>query len=519
MRKGDKKRSPARNLGIRTAKGTLTYITGNVIGSLAVLLLIIILARLLNPPDFGLYAIAIAFYSILSGHFIFGVVLRKELPNMGDSKEKARELISSCFVVALLVALAVSIAAMLLGGPIAVYIYHDASLTGSLMLAGALVFFYSLFNLMLATLIAIGRVKEGTIIYLAYAFLQLVFSVGLVLMGYGIFGAIVGLGIGLAIPSLLGLYWIMKHLEGRLAMPTKKMMRHVVDFSSPVLASSLANQGPPNLAILLLGAFATTAIVGNYNAAFRLGNFVNVILLATSYVLLPAFSRAFSDKKLSANIGKIYNSSIYYTLLLLLPVLVFVVSVAHPLMYALFSDQYSLAPLFFALIAIGSTIGMLNTYAANLQLGYGDTKKFMYYQLIAIAIQVALLFVLTPLFGAIGTIFALFIISQIIINIIYIRVLYRQFSLKHSFAGVARLAVPAALLMVLLYLVTLLLHNSMWAILVNLIATIVFFPPLAALFGGVKENNLRFIKETAQSLKIGGIADYLIKYTGLFVRQ
>ena len=96
-------------------------------------------------------------------------------------------------------------------------------------------------------------------------------------------------------------------------------MKHMLDFSAPVLASNVATYVPPNLAILLLGVYASTAIVGNYNAAFRFGNFVSVILVSISFVLLPAFAKAFSDKDLSSKIGHIYNSSIYYSLLLLLP--------------------------------------------------------------------------------------------------------------------------------------------------------------------------------------------------------
>jgi O-antigen/teichoic acid export membrane protein len=235
-------------------------------------------------------------------------------------------------------------------------------------------------------------------------------------------------------------------------------------------------------------------------------------------VLLPAFSRAFSDKELSSKIGKIYNSSIYYTLLFLLPILVYAVSASTPLLYALFSSKYSLAPLFFALIAIGSAIGMLNTYASNLQVSYGDTKLFMYYQFAAVAIQVALLFILTPLFSAIGAILALFVISQIVINVIYIRALYKQFSLKHSFGQVARLAMPAAILMIGLYFVTLALHNSAWALLTNLIATILLFPPMVALFGGIRANDLKFIKEIANSFRIGKPIGYIVRYTELFVR-
>jgi O-antigen/teichoic acid export membrane protein len=511
-----KKDDSARTLGVKAAKGTLIYTIGNIVGSLMVLLLLIILARLLSPSDFGLYAIAIAFYNILSGHFVFGTVIRKDIPQAKE-KERVAELISNGYFLSLVVAFAVSIVAMLASNFIAINVYHNAAMTGSLVLASALVFLYALFNLTLAILIAIEKVKEGTIIYLLYASIQLVAGVALVLAGYGVFGAIVGLGIGLVIPSIIGICLIAKHIGSRFAKPDKKTLKHMVDFSVPVLASNVATYVPPNLAILLLGVYATSLTVGNYNAAFRFGSFVSVILVSISFVLLPAFAKAFSDRDLSSKIGKIYNNSIYYTLLLLLPVVIYVVSVSQPLLYLLFSSRYSFAPFYFVIIALGSTVGIISTYAGNLIVGYGDTKRFMYYQLLAVAIQVILLFALVPMFGADGALLALFVISQILMDIIFVYALYKQFSFKQHFMPVLRLAIPTAILIILLSYFTLFLNNSKWSLITNLVAILVIFPPLAVLFGAVKRENLDFLKDIAKSLKAGKALDYMIRYTELFM--
>ena len=513
----EKKSSAAKDLGIRAAKGTLIYTIGNVIGSLAVLLLLIILARLLNPPDFGLYAIAIAFYNILSGHFVFGTVMRKDIPQTKDT-HKIAELISNGYAVALIISIAVALVAFLCSNYIAIAIYHNASLSGSLQLASLLVFLYALFNLTLAILVAIDKVKEGTLIYLLYAFIQLITSVGLVLAGYGIFGALVGLGIGLIIPSIIGLILIARHIRSEFVKPTKGIAKHLINFSVPVLVSNLATYVPPNLAILLLGVYSSSLIVGNYNAAFRFGNFVSVILVSISFVLLPAFAKAFSEKDLHSKIGKIYNSSIYYSLLLLLPVVIYVVSVSRPLLYLLFSSQYSLAPFYFIVIVLGSMVGIISTYAGNLIVGYGDTKRFMYYQLLAVVIQIALLFALTPLFGANGVLIALFVISQILMDLIFVYALRKQFSFSQQFSNLIKLVIPSLLLMVLLYYVTIFLHYSRWSLVTNFVGTIILFPPLVALFGGIRKDTLKFIKEIADNLRIGAVAAYFIKYTELFMR-
>ena len=520
MQKSNKKGS-ARELGVKAAKSTLIYTVGNIIGSAAVLLLLIILARLLKPEDFGVYAIAVAFYMLLSigAHFGMGTALRKELPQVLNNKRKVAELISSSYAIALIVALAIAIVAMVLSNAIAVYVYHNSGIASTLILASSLVFLYALFNLTLAILIAIEKVRYGTMIYLMYAFVQLFAATALVLLGYGVFGAMVGLGIGLLVSSFVGLYKIYRYIDGKFARPSKSTVKHLMGFSAPVVASNIAVQGPPNLAILLLGVYVTTIIVGNYNAAFRFGNFVNVFLVANAFVLLPSFAKAFSDKNLSSKIGKIYNSSIQYTLMLILPVIVYAVSVANPLMRLLFSAQYSIAPFYFAVIVLGSSMGIISTYAGNLIVGYGDTKRFMTYQLIGVALQIILLLAMTPILHAVGVLLALFVISPVLLDIIYIRALYKQFSFRHSTGSILRLVVPALMLLVLLYGVALLLHNSMYSLPVNAALTILIFPPLAVVFGGIKNENTVIIREISKSLRIDRIAGYIIDYTEMFMRD
>ena len=100
------------------------------------------------------------------------------------------------------VAAAVSIIAALSSNIIAISIYHNAAMSSPLMLASLLVFLYALFNLTLATLVAVDKVKEGTI-----RILVCVYTVDSKpvpgLCGVGVFGATLGMGVGLIIPSVM----------------------------------------------------------------------------------------------------------------------------------------------------------------------------------------------------------------------------------------------------------------------------------------------------------------------------
>lgn len=507
------------SVGIKTAKNGVLYVVGQLVGSVSILVLLILLARLLQPALFGLYAIVIAFYTLLGigGNFGVGTALRKRLPETKDKEERSA-LISNGYVIAMAVSLVIAIAGILLSHYIAVSIYHQPSLSTALQLASVLVIFWVFFNLTIAVLVALDKVLEATIIDLVYSVIQPIAAITLVLLGYGIFGAIDGIAISIVLGSMIGLYYLSKEIH-RLIKPTKKLLKELFSFSAPVATSNMALLGPSNFAILLLGVYASAMVVGNYNAGYELGNFVGIVFSSAAFVLLPVFASTFANKKTALKIKEVYNNSVYYTLLVLLPVLAYVVGVAQPLMFLFFSKVYTMTPFYFAAIALGTTLSIIGVYAGTVIVGYGDTKKFMIYQIAIVLLELVLLFILTPYLKGIGVILALFVIGPIILDIIYMRALQKQFAFKQEFGKIVPLVAAAAITFVVLAGVTLLLNQSKFAIITDLILMLLIYPPLAALFKGVTKIELEFLNSLASTYKMGFIAKYILDYAQFFIRE
>lgn len=520
MPKPSKEEKNVKNPHVKTAKNGILYVVGQIVGSFSILILLSLLARLLKPSNFGLYAIVIAFYTLLGiiGNFGIGTALRKKLAET-ENKTKRSELISNSYFMAMAIALVIAIAGVVLSGSIAAYIYHEPSLATALQLASVLVIFWVFFNLTIAVLVGLEKVKEATIIDLFYSVVQPIAAVGLVVLGYGIFGAVTGIAISIVLGSVLGLFFLSKEIDNRIIKPTKKMIKELMEFSIPIATSNIALLGPPNFAILLLGVYATSAIVGNYNAAYELGNFVGIIFSSSTFVLLPVFASMFAKNDTKSKISSMYNGSIYYTLLFLLPVLAYVVGVAQPLMYLFFSKVYSMTPFYFSFIALGSTIGIIGAYAGTLIVGYGDTKRFMIYQVLIVIVELVLLFLLTPIFKGIGVLLALFLVGPIILDIIYIRALHRQFAFKQEFGKIVPLLIAAIITFAILYGVTFLLNQSKWALPVDLVLTILIYVPLAAIFKGITSKELEFLESISDSYKLDFIAKYIFDYAKFFIRK
>jgi O-antigen/teichoic acid export membrane protein len=509
-----------KDLGTRTARSGAVYVTGQVLGSIAILALFAVLARLFSVTNWGLYSIVIAFYTLFStlGNFTIGTAMRKKLVELNDRAAK-RAMLSNAYIATIAISTVLAVAGVAVSGYVAGTLYHQPGLAHVFMLAAALVWFWALFNLTMASLVALDRAKEGAIIDMIYSYVQLAAAPALVLLGYGIMGAVAGLGIGIVVATAIGLLFVTRAVGWPGLHFDLKQTKSILSFAAPVYLSSLVAQGVYSFALLFAAGFVTAAVVGNYNIGYEMGGGVGIIISTTAFVLLPAFSKVASRDSVGAHIGPSLNRSVYYTLLFLAPIVAYIVSVSTPLVFILFSHKYVYAPLYLSLVAVGLAIGVIWNYASTMLLGMGAVRKFLRYQLLAAAIELALLFVLTPVFKIIGMIVGVFIIFQAIMDIIYILEFKRSVSYRPEFGKPARVAAASVLLFALLYAVSSALSFGYIALLTNVALVFLVYPPLLAALNGITAADIEFLRGAFGAGRVAAPLSRILDYTAVFVRR
>jgi len=130
-----------------------------------------------------------------------------------------------------------------------------------------------------------------------------------------------------------------------------------------------------------------------------------------------------------------------------------------------------------------------------------------------------LLLLLTPTFKALGALAALYVLSPIILDLIYIRALYNQFKFRHRFKQLLNIVLPALVMLLVCYYVTALLHQSRISLLVDLVLMALLYPALAGVFKGISKENIDFMRTISKTYRIGFVADYILRYVELFVRK
>jgi O-antigen/teichoic acid export membrane protein len=512
--------SEVEDLGIRTAKSSGMFVSGKVVGAVFSLSMLIFLARVFGPEYFGFYTLVISFSTFLGmgGNFGIATALRKMLPE-NKGKDKVGEAIGTGYAISVGVSVLIAVMGILLSGIVAHYAYNNLSLALPLEIASITVMLAVLVNMGISAVLALGRSRDSTYVVITYSFLELIMTVVFVELGYGVVGAVYGMAAGLLIGALLSLYYVLSEVGISAIRATKAMAKRLTGFSIPLVVSNVAQVGIVNFGILFMGVFVAAGIVGNFGTAFKLGRFVELLLTSSTFVLLPAFSKALSSSEMSKRMSSIYNNSIYYSALILAPIIAYLSATSIPLIRLLFSRAYPIAPIYFSFIAIGTAIGIIGSYAGTLIIGYGDTRRFMKYQIIGVVVELALVIGLTPFIGPYGVLIAMFAVAPILLDALYSIALKGQFSLKIDYSRVSRVAMAAVLVGLIIFGISYALRFRLLTILINLAVMAIIYPPLLVYIRGIDRRNLEFMGRVGKGSRlIGGIMHAIVSYTFMFMR-
>lgn len=509
-------------IGLSTAESGAFYVSSKVASAALALLLMVVLARVLKPVPaaFGEFTIVLYIVTMLrfSGALGIGTTLRKMLPEE-HSDEKKRDLVSAALALSMSIAASITVAVVLLGGAILSYAYGMPYLEDSLSMAALTIFLIITFNIFSSTLIAMKRPRMASAANVLNSAVQLVAATALVLLGYGILGAFAGMVIGAAAGCLLQFSYAIKERIVTFRLPRRDTIGRVGRFAFPLFVSEVSSVWVNNFAVAFLGIFVSTTIIANYGAAYKLGNFVEVLLTSSIFVLIPIFSSTLSHESHSEKISSIYRNSMYYSLVIFLPILAYALASSRALIFMLFSHSYTFAPLYFAVIVTGSMATIFGRYASALIVSYGDTKRFLRYQLMVLTVSIASLAILTPMIGVEGTLLAMFMITPITLDVIYMRSLGSQFHHQVVPERLGRVVLSSVLLLAVMYLATIELTHSYEVILANAVIALVLFPALLTATRGIRQKDVAFLSKLAHNLGAAKFAVMpMLSYTSMFLR-
>lgn len=308
----------------------------------------IVLARLLNPEAFGIFAIGLLVVSI--GNLIVDFGLSVALIQGKNITERD---VSFVFTMHIIFGAILTIAGYISAGSIALFFHHPNAT--SIIQAMSLLFFIQAFGQ------SAGALLRRSMNFKAYQTINIVsYVTGYVLVGIPC--ALNGLGAWSLVTAQLTqaiLFSLMAVLRSGLAMrPTfKPTNKNLFSFGGKVICINLSNWGLSNLDSLLVGRFLGVNDLGIYNRAMVLiATPINTVTGALQGVLLSACSRVGTDIN---QIRKAYLGACSVVGFICLPLCLTVAGLSGTIITVIYGDKWATAIPVFQPLALTFAINAL----------------------------------------------------------------------------------------------------------------------------------------------------------------
>ncbi len=517
----------ADGLGRRTARVLSAVLIGQVISICVTGITIILLARLLQPYLYGQYTFAFGYASFIDavGGLGLGAYLSRHFAIWAFKRnaEQMMRVMSSALLIFLISAVLITALAITLSGYLANIIYAGLGIPEiTLITSSLMIFFVMAQSVEMHALIGLGKGAYSSFTSVFGNIVQLIASVGLFVYGFGVEGVLAGMLIGYITSASIGALFVYhslsKHGRIHIVRPTMQELKETARFAFPIGVNNMLNDGMQNFSILFLGLFVPEIFLGNYGAALK--GLTAVILLHNSInnVLLPTFSTA-GLTRARESLHKVYNKVLSYSLVLIMPLLVYVAVFAMPAIYLFLSSSYSYAPTYLSLIIIGAMLSTVSLFISSLIVSRGLTLKVLKYNAVVVLAELCSIAILVPLLGTyghnmavVGAIISIFMIGSIIAVILFVRGAKRLFGVKFDGDNLLRIfasngLLAAALVTTLLglqYATAGSISNPALAIelLSGIIVALVLYPPAISLTRTLDKDDMASIKDATSQLPI-----------------
>lgn len=397
------------------SRSTAFALAMRVVGALFTGGLTLFLVRYLGPDDYGIFALALSVGGLLLLPADFGIsrsAARFMAERLGGSQPAAvlRQAIALKAIGVGVIALALIAAA----GPIA-NAYDQPSLEWPLRVIALALLGQSFMVLFRATFEAMGRNALGFRLALTESALEVTASVGLVLAGAGVTGAVAGRAFGYGVAAVLGLALALRavgHSSLRDAPRSELSLRRIAAYAGALFIVDAAFAAFSQVDVLLIGALLDARSAGLFSAPAQILVFAEYAGLALAAGVAPRLARGRGQKPNVEAFRSALRLLLAFQFVLVAPVVVWATPITHLLLgpgYEESADVFRALGLYVLMMGPGPLLALGVNYL-------GEARRRVPLALGAVAINVVIDLILIPeigiVAGAIGTTVAfLFFIS------------------------------------------------------------------------------------------------------------
>lgn len=370
----------------------------NVLMALKGIILLPILTKSLSVENFGIWSQIMVSLSLITPIAVLGLpyALIRFLPAEKERKE-IQEGIYSVLALVFIFTLVIAALLMFLAGPIGDFLQSPPNF---IKLLGLVIIFECLNLVLLNVVIAFQKINRYFYLTIFSIFGELGLIAGVIILGYGLWGAIISFLAIRIIVFLVLFNFILK--EKGIKVPTFQRIKEYLAFGLPSITSSISYWIIAASDRYLIGAFLGVVFVGYYSPAYSIGNLINFFIYSFVSILPATLSKFFDENKIE-EVRKYLKYSLKYFLMIAIPS-VFGLSILSRQLLTIFSTPEIASNSYYITPFVVVSILLYGTYVIFGQVFvlFKKTKISGTIWMAAALLNLGLNFIFIPWFGILG---------------------------------------------------------------------------------------------------------------------
>ncbi len=387
------------------AKGAAIFLAGRGLGRLTMLAFQVVLARLLTPAAFGLFALGWTSFRLAEAIGPLGLqdgVLRFSSATAATDPSSARPTVFRATRLTLASGAILGGTMFLLAPTIATAVFHKPGAIGALRWFALGVPFLTVLIVAAGATQALQTTRYvSTIRELGQPLLVALFATAAVLAGLGVSGAAMGAVCATVIAATAALVTANHVFPRGKRETTGASTRALLVVSIPAAAASSFRLLLAWTDRLVVGAYLPAASLGAYHAAAQLAAVLTMIVVSFSGILAAMIVAMLAADK-GRQALRLYRTSVKWMLYLAVPVLVPLVVAPRAVLVATFGPAYAAASSSLRVLAGGQGMSLLAGSVGAMLVTTGHERRWTLIAATSFVTNLGLSLWLTPRWGLLG---------------------------------------------------------------------------------------------------------------------
>ncbi|MCW4011338.1 MAG: oligosaccharide flippase family protein [Candidatus Bathyarchaeota archaeon] len=498
--------SKASTMAKTSARGGFNIFWGLAASTIISAVSLVVLARILPPSEFGLVGVTLTapqFIMVFTDLGINSAIVKYSAQYRAENREEhLRNILNAGVTFQIVLGAIFMVICFLLSGFLATNVLQRPEIEPLIRIASLTIFAGVLATTAQSVFVGYERMELYAATQILQASIKGVLASALVIVGLGVFGAILGTSIAFVISGLISmlLYYLAIHRhihkEKSTSLKASNAIKTMLKYGLPLSASAIIASFLLQFYNLLIAIYSSDASIGNFNVAVNFTVFITFFVTPIATVLFPLFSKI-NPKTEIETLSKTFRFSVKYAALFVTPAAAALIALAEPVIRTLFGQQYVEAPLYLALyvlvMCVYSAFGSMTV--DNILNGLGRTKVTFALTLATLAIGLPLSVLLVPLFGIVGLIAATLVagIPDIAIGLWWLK---KQYTLSIDLVASSKILLSSVIAALVTYLVVSQIPLSSWLQLaVGAVVFIALYLTASPLLGSVNRADVRNLKQ------------------------